>query len=186
MAKLHSGKCRRQTLKRSPPSAICLFLFYSFFFPFKAWCATELPNDFTGGDLSDYMQLPLEPQNASYYFVHICSRTPEDLLSETKQLSHQNKMLPFNVSPNHRHVLIFACYMYHLAISAEWDVEGKQEERGGGGNEYFNSFEAKMALFLLELLPTNWLKWDNDSFSCCRITSTSSWEYKHPLGSRGL
>lgn len=42
----------------------------------------------------------------------------------------------------------------NLEISAEWDAEGKHEERRGG-NKYFNSLEAKMALFLLELLPTN-------------------------------
>ena len=121
MAWLHCGKCRHQILKRNPLSTICHF--YSTHSSslskhgvFITHNATELVSDFTGGDLSDYVQLPLEPQNASYNFVHICSRTPEDLLSETKQLRHQNKMLPFNVSPNHRYVQIFACYMYHLAF----------------------------------------------------------------------
>ena len=32
-------------------------------------------SDITGGYLSDYMQLLLEPQKALYYFFHICSST---------------------------------------------------------------------------------------------------------------
>ena len=37
--------------------------------------------DTTAGDLSDYMQLPLERQKAPYYFFHICRTPPEDMVT---------------------------------------------------------------------------------------------------------
>lgn len=33
--------------------------------------------DVTEGNLSDYMQFPLEPQKGSFYFLDICSRIPK-------------------------------------------------------------------------------------------------------------
>ena len=36
-------------------------------------------NDITGSNVSDYMQLPLEPQKSLYNFFHIFSITPQDL-----------------------------------------------------------------------------------------------------------
>ena len=41
--------------------------------------ATWPISDITGGNLSDYMQLPLEPQKALYYFLHILSSSPQDI-----------------------------------------------------------------------------------------------------------
>ena len=35
--------------------------------------------DMTGSNLSDYMQLPLEPQKASCFMFHICRSAPQDL-----------------------------------------------------------------------------------------------------------
>ena len=52
------------------------------FFSTHSSCITHQPlSDNTGGSLSDYMQLPLEPQKALYYFFffHNCSSTPQDL-----------------------------------------------------------------------------------------------------------
>ena len=52
------------------------FLFHLFLFLFKPGAyithnATYQLNDITGGNLSDYMQIPLEPQQASHYFFHM-------------------------------------------------------------------------------------------------------------------
>ena len=41
--------------------------------------AIKPESDITGDNLTDYMQLPPEPQKALYYFFHICSITPRDL-----------------------------------------------------------------------------------------------------------
>ena len=40
--------------------------------------ATKSLSDITGGNLSDYMQAPLEPQKALYHF-YICCPIPPDL-----------------------------------------------------------------------------------------------------------
>lgn len=40
--------------------------------------ATLPLSDITGGGLPDDMQLPLESQKTLNYFVHICSKTPQD------------------------------------------------------------------------------------------------------------
>ena len=37
--------------------------------------ASQPPRDITSGNLSDYTQLPLEPQKAQYYFCNTCSVT---------------------------------------------------------------------------------------------------------------
>ena len=41
--------------------------------------ATQPRSEIPGGSLSDYMQLPLEPQTALCDYFHICSSTPQDL-----------------------------------------------------------------------------------------------------------
>ena len=40
--------------------------------------ATYPPSDLSGGNLLDYMQPPLEPQNTLYYFFHMYRSSPPD------------------------------------------------------------------------------------------------------------
>ena len=42
--------------------------------------ATLLLGDITVGNISDYIQPPLEPQKALYYCFHMCNSAPQDLL----------------------------------------------------------------------------------------------------------